>query len=307
MNKQRKIIWNCLILAVILGFTIPVKVSAVENDQPRVMVTDYELEGGGIIPGESSQLILTLKNMNYEYSVYSVLITCQSSATDGTPNVSAEYGTSNQAYIDTMGPGEQKQTVISLQAADTLASERIDCTLNISFKDNVNGMSSTDTVIQLPIKQDNLKIKRAYVPKTAVLGAKNRISATYENIQNEEIYNAVMTVRGSGMESRSIELGTVSSGSRKSQEVYIVFDSLGEQSISVELSYEDAKGNTYITKTKSYQVEVLSNAEDNIHGGDNQTITTSQNIVILKQAGCVAAIILCIAGFVFITRREKKH
>jgi hypothetical protein len=171
-------------------------------------------------------------------------------------------------------------------------------------------VTSTSTVINLPILQDYLKILRVYTPETVGLNVKSRVSITFENVKNEEIYNTVMTVKGSGMKDTSVELGTVFSGSRKNQEVYISFSSTGTQNISVAFSYGDAKGNQYTTETKNYQVEVIPKAIGDVNTSIANNKVTFFNFIInttrIVQLSCILAILLCFTGIVFEIRRERR-
>jgi|GEM_PF-3142686 len=302
---MHKRLWMFVSALTLLCWFTSARYAYAENDQPRVMVTGYELTGEGLSQDKDNELTLTLKNMSATYQVYSVLVTFESSD----PHVLPKYGTSSQAYIDSIPAKGEKKAVIPLEVANGLEGGYLNSVINISYQDNAKGVTSTSTVINLPIFQDYLRILRVYIPETVGLNVKSRVSVTFENIKNEEIYNMVMTVKGSGMDDTSAELGTVFSGSRKNQEIYITFSSTGMQNISVEFSYSDAQGKKYTTETQNYQVEVMPKATGGLNlpaaNNDVKFFNSSINTARMLQLGCILAILLCFTGIVFEIRRER--
>ena len=303
---MRKRLWMFVsALALLCCFTSAQHVYA-DNNQPRVMVTGYELVGEGLSQGKDNELTLTLKNMNATYPVYSVLITFESPD----PHVHPQYGASSQAYIDTIPAGREMNAVIPLKVANGLEGGYLNSVINISYQDDTRGVTSTSTVINLPILQDYLKILRVYMPETVALNVKSRFSVTFENIKNEELYNTVMTVKGSGMDDAKVELGTVFSGSRKNQEIYIGFYSTGMQNISVAFSYSDAQGNKYTTGTQNYQVEVMPKSTGAVNppapNNDLEFFNININMTKILQLSCLLAILLCFTGIAFEIKRERR-
>jgi hypothetical protein len=224
--------------------------------------------------------------------------------------VHPKYGASSQAYIDSIPAKGEKKVVIPLEVADGLEGGFVNGVTDISYQDDVRGMTSSSTVVNLPILQDYLKILRVYIPKTVGLNVKSRISVTFENIKNEEIYNTVMTVKGSGMDDTRAELGTIFSGSRKNQEIYINFSSTGMQNISVEFSYSDVQGNKYATETQNYQVEVMPKVIGGVNSpaanNDVKFFNFNINMSRIMQLCCILAILLCFTGIAFEIRRERR-
>lgn len=280
-----------------------VTVNAQGNDQPRVIVTGYEAENGGIAPGETTKIKVTLKNTNPYYTAYSIVLTC----TSDSPDIFTKYGTANQVYVDSLTPGQEKTVELSLSAAESLDSS-VNGKLNVIYKDDVNGDSSSDIIISIPLKEDALKIKRVYVPQSVMVGAKTRISITCENNTTEEIYNAVMEVKIGDMTLASADIGTVINGSRKSPEVYVLFNSLGEQNITIQLSYIDAQGQIYTKNTQEYQIDIVD--KDSLTVTPNQAqdnaLAIQDNFATVKQLGYFAGIfIFGVAAAILIVKKKK--
>jgi hypothetical protein len=294
--------WMAVLIFLICFLKIPVNATPIYST-PKVLVTDYTIEDGAITPGKTNQLTLTLKNMDSVSGVYGVLVTIDSLS----DAVYAEYGETNQVYVDNIQPKKEAKVTIPLVATSSISLENIVCRINITYQDTYGQADSTDTVINLPIKEEYLKIERVYVPKTVLINVRARVSIIFENSGDEAMYNTVMLTKGSGMEDFREEIGTVLGGSIKNQEVYISFYSLGDQSISVEFVYEDVEGNSYSTKTQNYDIEVLSLEEELMDepiliedSSLNKSVGLKQKIYMVGFFGCLAGII------VFVLRKRKK-
>lgn len=302
MHKCLKVFVSALIL--LCCFT-PALFAYADNNQPRVMVTSYELVGEGLSQGKDNRLTLTIKNMNAKYPVYSILITFESSDS----HVHPQYGNSSQAYIDSIPANGEMKAVIPLEVANGLEVGYLNSVINISYQDDIRGVTSTSTVINLPILQDYLKILRVYIPEIVGLNVKSRVSVTFENIKNVEIYDTVMMFKGSGMDDAKVELGTLFSGSRKNHEIYISFSSTGIQYISVLFSYTDAQGNKHTTETQKYKVEVKpkvnGDTKPHVANNDVKFFNFNINTKIILRISCILAILLCFTGIAIENRRER--
>jgi len=304
MNKKMFLITLGIITVLLINFNNLVTVKAQGNDQPRVIVTGYEAENGGISPGETTKIKVTLKNTNATYTAYGVLLTC----TSDNENIFTKYGTSNQVYVDSLTPGQEKTVEISLSATENLAVS-VNGKLNVQYKDDVNGQSSSDILISIPLKEDALKTKRIYIPQSVIIGGKTRISITCENDTTEEIYNAVMTVKTNDTTLASTDICTVINGSRKSPEVYVAFNSLGKQSITIELTYKDAQGQIYTKTSQVYQIEVLDKDSSNVDTNQikDSTSGTQNNFVTVNQLGYLAGIFIFGVAAAILIIKKKKH
>lgn len=304
MFKRLMISVNLLLMILFLGFSSPMMVHAIGNDEPRILVTGYDIEEGGINSGQVNELTITLKNMNQVFAVYSVLITYSLSSDD----IYLEYGTSNQVYVESIQPNTEKKIVLSLDTADDLGKENISCKLNIAFTDDVRGSTSTEMVIYLPVNHERLSIYRTDFPNTAFVDTNSLVSVIFENEGVADIFNTIMEVKGSAMEDISVDLGTVQSGNRKNQEVYVSFDSAGEQYISVEFTYEDQSGNNYKTKSQSYKVDVISQRveEEEVEAIviEKNTLNNSFSYI---EAGYIIGLILSVLGIVVIIIKRKRR
>ncbi len=260
MQSKMKILW--MTLAMLMVCSNAVLATSVESEEvtindPQVMISSYEIEDGSLTTGKTNLLTVGLGNMSNSEAVYNVVITFEFSS----KSVIAEYGTSNQMYIERIKPEEVQYVVMPLLALDSVTDDFVTGTLTIGYTAEDRKTYKSVSKIQIPLNKDKLSIYRTDIPSSALLNEEVRASIIFENTGTSDIYNVMMTVKGSAMEDKSLSLGTVQSSGRKNEEVYISFDSVGEQYASVEFTYEDSSGNEYITRSQSQRIDVIEQRE----------------------------------------------
>lgn len=300
-------------LIILLVFTVlatalifPNKVSAADNTKPRIVISKYEIENGGINSGQPSKVTITLKNMSTSHAVNSVLLTCINSSN----YFSAEYGTSNQGYIDSLGPSEEKQIQILLTAKEGIDIGSLVGNINISYIDDAGQAYTSDSQINIPVKGNELQLSKVYVPDSVAVNEKSKVNITCQNLTNKEIYDVTMTIKGDNSKETSVNIGSLLIGSRNNQEMYIAFDSIGNHQVTVQLSYKDAAGTSYQMTPHQYQVNVVK-ADAAKGNAQNSNTTNASNTVykyipIIKKLGYAAAIIICALLAVEWLRRKNK-
>ena len=235
-----------------VGGDVGTVTSNLPNDEPKLIVTGYELEEGHILEGEDTTLYVSLENVNNRSDVYSVIVKYSFDSMAVYPVV----GTASHTYIERIKPGQTITVPIHISTEEIIDTDWVICTLSIEYTSADRGSETISTPLYLPVNQEYFNIYRTDLPTTATVDEETRISVIFENTGSTDIYNTVMTVKGSGMEDITSELGTVQSGSRKSHEVYITFDSTGEQYISLEFGYDDIRGNHKTTSSSPFRVDV---------------------------------------------------
>lgn len=310
-GKEMRVRIPLIMLLVVAGLMtvlmFPNKVNAADNTKPRVVISKYEIENGGVNSGEPAKVKITLKNMSTSHAVNSVLLTCVNSSN----YFSAEYGTSNQGYIDSLAPSEEKQVQISLTAKEGIDIGSLMGNINISYIDDAGQAYSSDSQIVIPVKGNELQLSKVYVPDSVVVDEKSKVNITCQNFTNKEIYNVTVKVKGDNSKETSASIGKLLIGSRQSQEMYIAFDTIGSHQVTVQLSYKDANGTSYQMTPHEYQVNVVKanvvNANNQNSNSKNVSNTASKYIPLIKELGYVAAIIICALLAVEWLRRKNNN
>ena len=162
-----------------------------ENVKTRIMITSYSVSDD-VGPGDDFDLTFTVKNTSPVNNAYSILLTMSSSA----ETIYPVYGQSDQVYIEALAPNQEQEVTVHLEAAASLEAFSVDYIIGMSYFDDVEGTTSNQSTIQIPIGQESALVVQNYsVSDTATVGAKSRISVNYQNLGLDELNDVVMHVR----------------------------------------------------------------------------------------------------------------
>jgi len=159
--KKTKIIF--FILIVLLMVTSATAFADVENEphEPiieeldlmvppsRIIISDYFIEGEGLVAGEISAAVITLQNTSDYYYLNSILITGWIE-----PGAPVEFLTTNQEYAGRLPPGEEISVTIMYytQNVDLTAVSSVEAGFTIHFGDEATQTERTNNVsINLPV------------------------------------------------------------------------------------------------------------------------------------------------------------
>lgn len=302
MNRKRfSWIKICLLLVVVLGIGAKAQTVTAENVKSRVIVTGYEVSNNDVTPGEKFTLTYRIKNMNPVHPVYSVLMTIGSSS----ENIYPVYGQSDQIYVEALQPNEEVPIKVQLKAAANLEVLSVDYPISLSYFDDIEGTTSNQTILQIPIGQESmLAIQNYSVAETSTVGTGTRVSVSYQNIGVEKLQNVQLHVKVKGMEEQVFSIGNVDVQESNNKETYLMFSDPGEKKVTLRLTYEDEKGNTYKSDKIEAKIQVngasLSETVSGVQDAAPQQI--SKKMVVAVGVVCVVAI----AGAILIVKRKRK-
>lgn len=292
MKKIVKIFLMLCLTLVITGI-IPITVHATGEENPRAIIEAYSISGDEIIPGQEFELTLTIRNTSQFYDIYSVVVTMK----DDSETVYPVYGTANQTYINRIYARKNTEITIPLKAADDISSSVIPLRFNISYNDNYFiEKQDNDIELFLPVRlAGDLNIVSSTVPNSVSIGAKARISLTYENIGSESLYNVVLTTSANGEEIET-NLYSIGGGDKSATEVYLDCERTGTIPFTYYFSYEDENGEKYKTNIYSDTFQVVD-SNTNLEQGNVTVVgggVSAMTFVILAAIVIVAIVILIV-------------
>lgn len=256
MKKIVKTLLLLCMLIVAMG-TMPITVNATGEENPRVIIESFSISEDEIIPGQEFELTLTIRNTSQFYDIYSVVVTME----DLTKSIYPVYGTANQVYIDRIYARKNTEIVIPLKAMDDISSSVIPLQFNISYNDNYFiEKQDNDMEIYLPVRlKGDLKVVSSSVPNSVSVGAKARVSVTYENTGSVNLYNIVLKVKTKDSEAKEIDMNlyNLNGGEKTNAEVYIDCPNTGRIPVSFYFEYEDENGEVYKTDSVSHSFSVV--------------------------------------------------
>lgn len=308
----RKRIFNSLLFMcflVVLTMPFVKKENVQAGKSPLVTIESYEISKGNFSPGEESTISLTLKNTSNMMNTDSIVITM--SSMDMT--VSPVYGTSNQALVETLSPGQTTVVDFVVDIPSEVEVKKAAISFNIAYYaylpkyvDEINTYVtySNEVAISVPITFDkSFSISNVSVAETATVGATTLVSLSYCNNDAGTVSDVVLNINGEIDESTSkVEIGELMSGQTGVKDTYVKFLNAGTKTLELSLTYKDSVGRL-VTKNLGKQTVEVAPAINN----NDATVSVEQdkNIVNLKFVVGVIFVLLVVAGIVVIRNKKK--
>lgn len=241
-----------------------------DTSQPRLMVTEYAVENGSIIPGESRNVSITIKNTSPSKAVSNIKLSLSDESgelkTDGMGTAYVKSIPANGTYLWTVG----------LTAVHTANTGEHPLTLSMEYEDaNHSGYSATDT-IRINIKQSViLKYDSARLPSKSIQGETVTVSINLMNTGKSTIHNAMIDIDVKGLDSGgTVLVGEIPQGESKTGSVNLRVSNeiLGKVEGTITISFEDDFGETY-TET----VDVSTVIEEKVIKADTEEEEEKKN------------------------------
>ncbi len=234
-----------------------------DTSQPRLMVTEYTVENGSIIPGESRKVNITIKNTSPSKSVSNIKLSLSDESgelkTDGMGTAYVKSISANGTYVWTVG----------LTAVHTAKTGEHSLTLSMEYEDsNHSGYSASD-IIRVNIKQSvMLKYDSARLPSKSIQGETVTVSINLMNTGKSTIHNAMIDIDVKGLDSGgTVLVGEITQGESKTGSVNLRVSTeiLGKAEGTITINYEDDFGESY-TET----VDVSTVIEEKVIKADTE-------------------------------------
>lgn len=294
MNKLIKKTITCIWI-VIMMFAFDVTAFADEEteepDPALLYVTEYAVDNQTIIPGKEFTLKLKVENYSAYVSAKDIVVMI-----DDPKGVVPEYGTLSVQYIDYIGPKSSKEIVLRYTADAELQVSELDFVVYISWDSQ-----GTSTPLRISVGREGVfSVDEFTVPDTLVIGKKEYISALVENVSDKDMDNVSMVLKCDGEILTSQSIGTMLSGTSKTQYVSVQFEegSQGQHSYELLLTYTDGSESNkeYIITSGVFTIsDEASNANQQDNTNNTQSTVSEEN-----SEGINNIVLICSVGILFI-------
>lgn len=296
-----KLLLLCFMVIAAVGMK-PATVHATGEENPRVIVEEYSISEDEIIPGQEFELTLKLRNTSQFYDIYNVVV----SLNDTSDTIYPVYGTSNQCYIDRIYARNNTQVTLKFKAAEDVKLSVIPLIVRVTYNDNYFiEKQLNEAELFLPVRlAGDLNVVSSSVPSDVSVGAKARVSVTYENTGSQNLYNIMLNVTtyDGEMKETSTNLYNLSGGAKKTAEVYLDCNNVGNIPISFYFVYEDENGEKYETSTVSKNIKVVEATNAN----DKESVTIVGGGVSVLTFVLLAAIVVVAIGILGVIKKRRR-
>ncbi len=243
----------------------PVVETTQDMSTPRLMVTSYSLDTKELTAGKSSVLKITFQN----YSNSKALNNIKLSVLDESGQIEIDgMGTKFQSIIYAGGTLVWE---VKLTALSTAEIGRHKLTVTSEYEDKYFTPYSSSDTLALTVKQSVAVDQNGIsMPEKIVEGETNTMTVTVMNTGKTDIRNCKLTFVSETLESSGTTfVGEIPAGESKEAKLNYKQPTgkLGEVKATVELSFDDAFGNTdtkkyTVSSTCEKKVEVAEKTED---------------------------------------------
>lgn len=239
-----------------------------DNSAIHLIVSDFYVESGSIIPGESRKVKITIKNTNAGKAARNAVFTLTDSSRELIPEGT---GSIYLAYLDGSFVWET-----SVSAVHGATEGRHELTLSAEFEDRYFTPSSESFTLFADVKQPAcLDYSSLALPLKVQQDSTVTISPVFMNTGKGELSNIKTDISIEGLRAGgSCYIGTLEAGESKTTTINLQVgtENLGEVNGTATISYSDSSGETY-TKTVELSTLIAEKPQVTVTAPEEKTIT----------------------------------
>lgn len=264
---MKKLLSIFLIILLCFGFSVtalaadetetsaePAETVTEDASVPRVMVTDFSVEGDSLTPDKNSELTVTLKNYSKTKAVKNIKLSLTEESGDIKP-----VGTGTQ-YVEKINAGKTYKWTVKLTASKTAEIGEHAITLSYEYEDKYYAQYSGSDVIRVNVRQ-SVGLDYSGIQLAAKVTQEDTVTMEVGlmNTGKSGIRNCKLDFDIEGLESGGTTyIGEIAAGESTSgsANLRVSSDKLGDVSGTVTIYYEDEFGKEY-TKTAEVSTTIV--------------------------------------------------
>jgi uncharacterized membrane protein len=214
-----------------------------DASQPRLMVTDFSVDGDNLTAGKKSNITITFKNYSKTKAVKNIKL----SLTEDTGDVKS-VGTGTQ-YVDYIGAGRTYTWTVKLTASKTATVGEHAITVSSEYEDKYYAQYSSSDILRVNVKQSvGLDYSGIQLPTKSVQGDTITVDISLMNTGKSNIRNCKIDFDIDSLDSGGTTyVGEIVAGENATTNanLRVSSDKLGEVSGKITISYEDEFAKEY--------------------------------------------------------------
>lgn len=244
-----------IILAVIMcfGFTLTAYAGGEEKETtqdastPRLMVTDFKVDGASLTPNKKSTVTITLKNYSKTKYIKNIKLSISEDSGDIKP-----VGTGNK-FVDIIYAGSTYTWEVELTASATAQIGEHAITISSEYEDKYFGSYSGSDVVRANVKQSvGIDYSGVQLPVKVYPDDTTTMEIAIMNTGKSNIRNCKIDFDINNLESGGTTfVGEIAAGEQGQASANLrVGKELGDTEGTVTITYEDEFGKSYTKKQK---------------------------------------------------------
>lgn len=246
--------------------------SAIRN-QPKLIISDYDLSPSMVEAGKDFNLSFTLYNTNSENAIYNLKVTIDQTLaaapqTSGQNNanltsdgsVFTPIGRSNTFYVASLYPWEWTTKYIDMNVLPNANPGSYVVNLTMEYEDYWGNQYKTQESIGIPVTQQaSVNFGKVKMDDIS-MGVPNSVSVNLYNTGKDNLNTVMCRVKGDGFSVDEDErfIGNFNAGSQETFSFNLTPKKEGKIKGKIEITYKDSTGKEHID-TKDFEKEVSQN------------------------------------------------
>lgn len=243
--------------------------SAIRN-QPKLIISDYDLSPSMVEAGKDFNLSFTLYNTNNENTIYNLKVTIDQTLaaapqTSGQNNanltsdgsVFTPIGRSNTFYVARLYPWEWTTKYIDMNVLPNANPGSYVVNLTMEYEDYWGNQYKTQESIGIPVTQEaSVNFGKVKMDDIS-MGVPNSVSVNLYNTGKDNLNTVMCRVKGDGFSVDEDErfIGNFNAGSQETFSFNLTPEKEGKIKGKIEITYKDSTGKEH-TDVKDFEKEV---------------------------------------------------
>lgn len=241
------------------------------RNQPKLIISDYELYPKIVQAGEDFNLSFTLYNTNNENTIYNLKVTLEQTLAQAPQNSSSTNNNlvsdgsvftpvdrSNTFYVAALYPWNWTSKDITMSVLPNANPGPYVVNLTMEYEDYLGNQYKSVETIGIPVVQRaGVNFGKVKMNDLAA-GVPGSLSVNIYNTGKDNLNTVMVRIKGEGFTVDEDErfIGNFNAGSQETFSCNITPDAEGKISGKIEIIFEDSRGKTF-KQTKEFSGEVM--------------------------------------------------
>lgn len=246
MKKWFMMILSCLLVLVVPAFAFAEEDGAAapeDTSQPRLMVTDYTVDGDYLMPGKETEVTITLKNFSNRKALGNIKL----SIADDSGSIKP-VGTGTQ-FVERIYAGSKYEWTVTLTAAVNAEIGEHAVTVTAEYEDKYYTAYTASDTLRLDVRQTvGLDYSGLQLPAKIIAGETASVEMTFMNTGKSKVRNVKVDFAVDGLESGGTTfIGEIEPGANAAANANLraAADLTGEVAGKATVQYQDEFGTDY--------------------------------------------------------------
>ena len=283
--------------------------NANDRTKARLIVSAYRTEPEQVYAGQEFKLFLTMKNASTSIAASNILFTLTSEKSQDAAVFSIKDG-ANSFVVNSLAAGAETELAITVKANAGVDPKSYVMSINEKYDSPAFKNAEEKVDIDIPVYQtarmgfSNFSV----TPESVSVGSESNAMFGINNTGKVILYNVQAVFQSDYIKKATAYVGNIKPGETGNVDVMLsaVKATMDDDTIPVEIQYEDVNGNKYSEKTE-INLSITEQAEENqMDIPDDMDVQEKNSSFPLPLAGVIPAVMAVVAGMYFVKKNKGK-